>query len=211
MLIPVDYVDTKNCPSAYRNDSNSPEQKCQGTSGNQVANVGNNISYGALGLVKSVTDVDVKSTSVWDGEHSSGMVAKENHRDRTHCGSKPKVSSTHTFRVSENVTSRGNVMTETMSSKYLVQCDIDTVLDPLVDSQFSKSFLFNSEIPQHIRQQCQYSRNFRFSQVQNGHDFGSIPLTDVEVYRGPKVVWDQQLDILEAHSIIRDSGMSFFF
>ena len=46
--------------------------------------------------------------------------------------------------------------------------------------------------------------------MQNGHDFGFIPLTDVKTYQGPSVTWPRCIDILEAHSIIRNSGVPNF-
>ena len=135
----MEYGNTKNWASAHGSNSNSHEQKIQGSPGKQRANIGKNISDGALNSVKIVTDVDVKSISVRDSEHSCGMVANENYRDRKQCGPKPKVSSTNTFHASENATGRANIMTEDMSNEYLVQSHIDTVLNSI----FSKTFKFS--------------------------------------------------------------------
>ena len=46
--------------------------------------------------------------------------------------------------------------------------------------------------------------------MQSGHEFGFIPLTDVKTYQGPPIQWDKEIDILEAHSIIRNSGVPNF-
>ena len=52
---------------------------------------------------------------------------------------------------------------------YLPYLYNEVTLDSGVENHFSKSFLANTEVPQSIRQQCQYSRDFRLSKVQNGH------------------------------------------
>ena len=74
-------------------------------------------------------------------------------------------------------------MPNNINDKYLVQFEINMIIAPLVHSQFSKSFLSNSQIPLYV-QQCQYSRDLRLYQVQNGHGFGFIPLTDTQKYFG---------------------------
>ena len=86
----------------------------------------------------------------------------------------------------------------------------DFIADLSAANHFSKSFLANTEVPQVIRQQCQDSRDFRLSKIQNGHDFGFIPLTDVKTYQGPPITWDKDIDILQAHSVIRNSGVPNF-
>ena len=46
--------------------------------------------------------------------------------------------------------------------------------------------------------------------AQNGGEFGYIPLHDLKIYNGPQVYWEKIPDILEAHTIIRQSGVPNF-
>ena len=88
--------------------------------------------------------------------------------------------------------------------------ELDLTTDLVPDTHFSKSFMANKDVPQVIRQQCYNSKDFQLSKIQNGHDFGFIPLTDIKTYQGPPVTWPHHIDILEAHEIIRSSGVPIF-
>ena len=143
-------------------------------------------------------------------EHSSEMVTRENLLKRTQCGFKnSQMSNTEHSVQLENAIKEEMNMAENLDL-YLPYLDNDLTLDPGVENHFSKSFLANTEVPPLIRQQCQYSRDFRLSKIQNGHDFGFIPLTDVKTYEGPPITWNKPIDILEAHSIICNSGVPNF-
>ena len=104
---------------------------------------------------------------------------------------------------------------ELMNDTHMLESDLQNLelhssLDPSAQTYFSKSFMANKEVPDIIRQQCHNSKDFQLSKKQNGHDFGFIPLTDVKTYQGPPVTWPPGIDILEAHSIIRNSGVPNF-
>ena len=45
---------------------------------------------------------------------------------------------------------------------------------------------------------------------QNGTKFGCVPLAPIHVYRGPIRHWDCIPDVLTAHKLIRESGLSNF-
>ena len=138
------------------------------------------------------------------------MVTRENLLKRTQCGFKnSQMSNTEHSVQLENAIKEEMNMAENLDL-YLPYLDNDLTLDPGVENHFSKSFLANTEVPPLIRQQCQYSRDFRLSKIQNGHDFGFIPLTDVKTYEGPPITWNKPTDILEAHSIICNSGVPNF-
>ena len=45
---------------------------------------------------------------------------------------------------------------------------------------------------------------------QNGDTFGYIPLSNLKLYQGPQITWDTTPSILQAHKLIRQSGVPNF-
>ena len=66
------------------------------------------------------------------------------------------------------------------------------------------------KIPLYVWQNKNRSKDHIACLAQNGGDFGYIPLNDLKIYQGPHIVWNTVPDILEAHKIIRDSGVPNF-
>ena len=138
------------------------------------------------------------------------MVASQEVPCRTQCGS-PSLTLSKIDQIKHPDIDTKDHMNNIYRLEFeLSQLEQDLIVNPNVENHFSKSLLANREIPQDIRQQCQNSRDFNLSKMQNGHQFGFIPLTDVKTYQGPPVTWHNNIDILEAHSIIRNSGVPNF-
>ena len=66
------------------------------------------------------------------------------------------------------------------------------------------------QIPLYVWQNKYLSRDHMACLAQNGGDFGYIPLNDLKIYEGPDIVWEKIPDIIEAHKIIRNSGVPNF-
>ena len=45
---------------------------------------------------------------------------------------------------------------------------------------------------------------------QNGDTFGYIPLSNLKLYKGPQITWGTTPSILQAHKLIRQSGVPNF-
>ena len=63
------------------------------------------------------------------------------------------------------------------------------------------------QIPLYVWQNKHLSKDHVACIAQNGGDFGYIPLNDLQIYNGPDISWQNIPDILEAHKIIRNSGV----
>ena len=66
------------------------------------------------------------------------------------------------------------------------------------------------KIPLYVWKNKHLSKDHMACLAQNGGDFGYIPLNDLKVYEGPHIVWNHVPDIIEAHKIIRSSGVPNF-
>ena len=56
-----------------------------------------------------------------------------------------------------------------------------------------------------------YDHMFEQSELeQNMKDFGSIPRSSLQLYKGPPVNWDNALDILQAHKLVKDNKLSSY-
>ena len=66
------------------------------------------------------------------------------------------------------------------------------------------------QIPLYVWQNKHLSKDHMACIAQNGGDFGYIPLNDLKIYNGPDISWQNIPDILEAHKIIRNSGVPNF-
>ena len=100
---------------------------------------------------------------------------------------------------------------------------IVTVSNNSTNSQMATTFLEKTQkhvatdlpetlqkIPLYVWQNKNRSKDHIACLAQNGGDFGYIPLNDLKIYQGPHIVWNKIPDILEAHKIIRDSGVPNF-
>ena len=66
------------------------------------------------------------------------------------------------------------------------------------------------KIPLYVWENKHLSKDHMACLAQNGGDFEYIPLNDLKVYEGPDIVWQKVPDIIEAHKIIRNSGVPNF-
>ena len=76
--------------------------------------------------------------------------------------------------------------------------------------QDDQSLVHPEKIPLFVWQNKSSSKDHAACISQNGGDFGYIPLQDLTIYKGPKISWGRVPDILEAHTIIRNSGAPNF-
>ena len=142
-----------------------------------------------------------------NNEHSPELVTSKKLTNRMRAGYKNQ----HMSNANQSVQPELGIKKDmAITESYLPHLENDLIVDPSAANHFSKSFHANTEVLQAIRQQCQDSRDFRLSKIQNGHEFGFIRLTDIKTYQGPLITWDKEIDILEAHSIIRNSGVPKF-
>ena len=65
-------------------------------------------------------------------------------------------------------------------------------------------------IPEAIRLNAFYSKDYRNCVQQNGRNFGFLPMNDLLVYSGEEIVWGDVPNIIQAHKIIRNSNMPNF-
>ena len=65
-------------------------------------------------------------------------------------------------------------------------------------------------IPDHIYQDKFLSSDYVNCVQQNGKDFGFLPLNNLMVYTGDDIVWSQVPNIVEAHTIVRNSKQPNF-
>ena len=54
------------------------------------------------------------------------------------------------------------------------------------------------------------SKDYNGCITQNVDEFGYIPLNDLVTYQGPLVIWENTPSVLEAHKLIRQSGVPKF-
>ena len=76
--------------------------------------------------------------------------------------------------------------------------------------QDDQSLVHPEKIPLFVWQNKSFSKDHAACISQNGGDFGYIPLQDLTIYNGPQISWGRVPDILEAHTIIRNSGAPNF-
>ena len=66
-------------------------------------------------------------------------------------------------------------------------------------------------IPETIKLEKIYSTDYNRCMYQNKARFGFIPYNDLLVYTGNEVIWGDIPNIIEAHKLIRNSGLLIFF
>ena len=92
-----------------------------------------------------------------------------------------------------------------------VECD-DLDLNPAVQTQLLgvDGFAREGVVPLYIWNHKNASKDFKACIQQNGDQFGYIALNDLKIYRGPEVTWKQIPSIIQAHKLIRQSGVPNF-
>ena len=58
--------------------------------------------------------------------------------------------------------------------------------------------------------QKEYCKDYKACLSNSEEVFGYVPLTNLKVYTGPPVKWDTVPDIIEAHNLVRQSGVPNF-
>ena len=92
-----------------------------------------------------------------------------------------------------------------------VKCGISD-LNASVQSQCTTVENFNMEevVTLYIWANRNSSKDYTACIQQNGDQFGYIPLYDLKLYYGPEVTWENIPSILQAHKLIRQSGVPNF-
>ena len=73
-----------------------------------------------------------------------------------------------------------------------VECDI-LDLNVSMQTQYptADEFCWKEEVPLYIWNNRNSSKDYKVCIQQNGDQFGHIPLNDLKIYWGPKVLWKQ--------------------
>ena len=119
---------------------------------------------------------------------SSQMVTNHKLLHRTQHGAFTKDCTDNDLAIQSQINSKEPMNDTQGLESDLQRLELDLTIDPIPETHFSKSFMANKDVPQVIRQQCHNSKDFQLSKMQNGHDFGFIPLTDVKTYQGPQLL-----------------------
>ena len=92
-----------------------------------------------------------------------------------------------------------------------VECD-NLDLSPAVQTQCPPVDGFTREevVPLYIWNNKNASKDYKACVQQNGNQFGYITLNDLKTYQGPEVIWKQIPPIIQAHKLIRQSGVPNF-
>ena len=71
-------------------------------------------------------------------------------------------------------------------------------------------YVREEQIPLYVWNHKDNSKDHKACLMQNNGIFGYVPLTDLKIYAGPPVKWDIIPDI-QAHNLVRESGVPIFF
>ena len=71
-------------------------------------------------------------------------------------------------------------------------------------------YVREEKIPLYVWNQKDYCKDYKACLSQSDDIFGYVPLTDLKTYTGPSVKWDTVSDIIEAHKLVRQSGVPNF-
>ena len=71
-------------------------------------------------------------------------------------------------------------------------------------------YVREEKIPLYIWNHRDNSKDHKACLRQNNGTFGYVPLTDLKIYTGPPVKWDVVPDIIQAHNLVRNSGVPNF-
>ena len=72
------------------------------------------------------------------------------------------------------------------------------------------SLVEQEKFPLYVWKNKQFSTDYTACIDQNGGELGYIPLQNLKLYEGPPVFWEKVPDILQAHKIIRQSGVPVY-
>ena len=72
------------------------------------------------------------------------------------------------------------------------------------------NFSWEQTVPLYIWANRNTSKDYKACIQQNGYQFWYIPLNDLKIYHGPVVTWRKPPSILQAHKLIRQSGVPNF-
>ena len=82
------------------------------------------------------------------------------------------------------------------------------------DLSFSDSnalpYVREDKIPLYIWNHRDTSKDHKACVMQNNGIFGYVPLTDLKIYTGPPVKWDAVPDSIQAHNLVKKSGVPNF-
>ena len=103
------------------------------------------------------------------------------------------------------------VFTNLEKNNIPVECDTSD-LDTALQTQYATVGDCNREevIPLYIWADRNSSKDYTACIQQNGNQLRYIPLTDLKLYHGPEVIWEETPSILQAHKLIRHSGVPIF-
>ena len=82
--------------------------------------------------------------------------------------------------------------------------------DSLLPNRTSYSYVREEKIPLYVWNHKENSKDYKACIIQNNGIFGYVPFTDLKIYTGPPVKWDIVPDIIEAHNLVRQSGVPNF-
>ena len=92
-----------------------------------------------------------------------------------------------------------------------VECDkLNSSLTVQTQASILDDFTKEEIVPLYIWNNKNASKDYKASIQQNGVQFGYIPLNDLKIYQGPEVIWKQTPGIIQAHKLIRQSGVPNF-
>ena len=74
----------------------------------------------------------------------------------------------------------------------------------------SRTYVREEKIPLYVWNQKEYCKDYKACLSQSEEIFGYVPLTDLKTYTDPSVKWDIVPDIIEAHKLVRQSGVPNF-
>ena len=68
----------------------------------------------------------------------------------------------------------------------------------------------NEKLPPHIYANRHFCGDYNRFMQQSPVELGFIPLTDLKLYQGPEKRWTVVPDLIQAHEMVRSSGMPNF-
>ena len=179
--------------------------------------------WGSDDEVQPCNDIDVLPLKNDVHSHSNHVSHKSNSKQFHHVNkakyTDSKTVSLHNSKHKETVTDSAlssEIPVESLSlcnndNNYNIpQTFTDKTYKHVTKEENSQDFVDQEQILLYVWKNKHLSKEHAASLAQNGGDFGYIPLIDFLIYDGPHVFWEKVTDILEAHQIIRDSGVPNF-
>ena len=82
--------------------------------------------------------------------------------------------------------------------------------DSPMPDPISSQYVREEKSPLYVWNHRDNSKDYKACITQSNGVFGYVPLTDLKIYTGPPVKWDIVPDIIEAHNLVRQSGVPNF-